>query len=58
LFILENMLVEIILQMLISIVDTKLFKAEKDRELYFKIRFLHHIRAIKSLSPQKGTEES
>jgi len=52
------MLVEIILQMLISIVDTKLFKAEKDRELYFKIRFLHHIRAIKSLSPQKGTEES
>lgn len=36
LFILENMLIEIILQMLISIVDTKLFKAEKGRELNLK----------------------
>jgi hypothetical protein len=32
LFILENVLIKIILQMLISIVDTKLFKAEKGTE--------------------------
>lgn len=34
LFILKNMLIEIILQMLISIVDTKLFKAKKNTEEY------------------------
>jgi hypothetical protein len=32
LFILENMLIKIVLQMLISIVDTKLFKARKNTE--------------------------